>query len=180
MLSNAEQTTWGASGMAVHDREVILLTVRDLLCALPRAAVREILPLPRLWRPPGSPAALAGFANVAGRPLPVVALARLFGFEGEAEAAGLYEHIISVADNARPLGLLVTRVLDLVTITEEPAPVENGETLNGCVAGELRLANGRLVHLLDVQKVLLAEERERLAGFARSADERLADWAMLP
>ncbi len=78
----------------------LLVAIAGTECALPRGAVREILPLPRLWRPPGAPGALAGFLNLAGSAVPVVDLAVLFGLgqPGTAIAAtnraALYRHLI--------------------------------------------------------------------------------------
>ena len=54
----------------------LLLDVAGTPCALPRAAVSEILPLPDLHNPPATGGWLAGFLNLGGAPIPVIDLAR--------------------------------------------------------------------------------------------------------
>ncbi|KMO37951.1 chemotaxis protein CheW [Methylobacterium variabile] len=155
----------------------LLVDVAGTACALPQRSVREILPLPRLWRPPGAPAALAGFLNLAGTALPVLDLAVLFGLGRPATARqALYRHLV-LLQGEPPLALLVDRVADLVRV--EPGQVRavaDAATLNGCVAAEIRLAE-RLVHGLAVDRILLAEEQARLAAQTRDAQARLAEWA---
>ncbi|WP_342636507.1 chemotaxis protein CheW [Methylobacterium nonmethylotrophicum] len=154
-----------------------MVDVAGTPCALPREAVREVLPLPRLWRPPGAPAALAGFLNLAGSAVPVLDLAVLFGL-GRPVAArqALYRHLVLV-HGATPQALMVDRAADVVRVApDQVRPVADAATLNGCVAAEIRLGEG-LVHGLSVDRILLAEERVRLAAQTRDAQARLAEWA---
>ncbi|WP_342778996.1 chemotaxis protein CheW [Methylobacterium terricola] len=146
-------------------------------CALPRRAVREVLPLPRLWRPPGAPAALAGFLNLAGAAVPVLDLAILFGLGRAATArAALYRHLVLLHGDT-PLALMVDRVADVARVApDQVRPVADAATLNGCVAAEIRVGD-RLVHGLAVDRILLAEEEARLAAQTRDAQARLAEWA---
>ncbi|MGY2048805.1 chemotaxis protein CheW [Methylobacterium sp. JK268] len=155
----------------------LVVDVAGTPCAVRREAVREILPLPRLWRPPGVPAALAGFFDLGGRAVPVLDVARLFGLAAEAEGRPmLYRHLLLVGGEA-PLALLVDRVADLVAVPADAvSPVAEGTALNGCVAGEVRIGE-RLLHELAVPRILLAEERARLDVQTRLAQERLAAWA---
>jgi purine-binding chemotaxis protein CheW len=153
----------------------LLIDVAGTGCAVRREAVREILPLPRLWRPPGVPAALAGFFDLGGTAVPVLDLAVLFGLDRpEAGREAVYRHLLLVGG---PLALLVDRVTDLATVPPEAvAPVSEGTSLNGCVAEEIRLG-GRLLHGLALEKILLADERARLDAQTRAAQARLAEWA---
>jgi purine-binding chemotaxis protein CheW len=155
----------------------LLVDVAGTGCALPRRAVREILPLPRLWRPPGAPGALAGFLNLAGSAVPVLDLAVLFGLGRPVSAqAAPYRHLVLLHGEA-PLALLVDRVADVVRVeADRVRPVADAATLNGCIGAEIRLGD-RLVHGLAVDRILLAEERERLTTQTRDAQARLAEWA---
>ncbi|MFE1600599.1 chemotaxis protein CheW [Methylobacterium sp. ID0610] len=154
----------------------LTVDVAGTACAVPREAVREILPLPRLWRPPGVPAALAGFFNLGGAAVPVIDLAALFGLPAEAGRPMVYRHLLMLGAEA-PLALLVDRVSDLVTVAPDAVnPVAPGTALNGCVAAEVRVGE-RLLHGLDIRRILLAEERERLDAQTRAAQARLAEWA---
>ncbi|WP_336487244.1 chemotaxis protein CheW [Methylobacterium nigriterrae] len=150
----------------------LLLDVAGVPCALPRAAVSEILPLPTLFRPPAVGPLLAGFLNLGGAAVPVVDLARLFGLREEPVEPGPYAHLVLGAD--RTTAYLVDRVSDLVTVEARAiGPVSGAETLNGCVEAEISLGE-RLVHALSPARILTAEERGRLDALARAAQERLA------
>jgi purine-binding chemotaxis protein CheW len=155
----------------------LLVDVAGTECALPRRAVREVLPLPRLWRPPGAPAALAGFLNLAGNAVPVLDLAVLFGLGRPAAArAALYRHLVLLHGEA-PLALMVDRVRDFARVAPDGVrPVADAATLNGCVSAEIRVGE-RLVHGLAVERILLAEEQARLAAQTKAAQARLAEWA---
>lgn len=162
--------------------QVIVFDVCGNTCALRRQAVRELLPLPRLWRPPGTPRPVAGFFNLGGVAVPVVRLSVLFGLEMGAADPGteLYRHLILVKGMGRPgLGaLLVDRVLDVVEVDgSRLSPVENAGTLNDCVEAEIDL-NGRLVHLLSLDRILFAEEQQALAALGQDAQNRLREWTV--
>lgn len=163
---------------------LVVFTLAGLRCALRHADVRELLPLPRLWRAPTLPAPVAGFLNLAGEAVPVLDLVRLFGLpEGEDDpAAGLYRHLILLraAPGQTHIALLVTRVLDLVPFAPERLrPVADGATLNGCVEAEFELA-GAFVHLIAVDRLLLEEERQALLGLRAAAEARLEGWRAQP
>jgi purine-binding chemotaxis protein CheW len=183
-LLSGDPTFAGASAftgasLTPGDSQYLVFALSGLRCALPREAVRELLPLPHLSRPPGLPAALAGFANLGGEPLPVLVLSRLLGVGAAAGVDSLYRHIIVVSGTlpGSRAGLLVDRVLNL---TRSPAgslrPVPPEETLNGCVTGAIAMADG-FVHVLDPSRILLAQEQDSLAELTRLARARLDEWA---
>lgn len=156
----------------------LIFALAGLRCALPREAVRELLPLPRLSRPPSMPATLAGFVNLGGEALPVLALRHLLGLTRTAPVEPLYRHII-VAEDTLPgtrVGLLVDRVLDLRPVAaaqRQPVPPE--DSLNGCVVAQLALPEGA-VHVLDPARILMAQEQARLEELTRKAAARLDEW----
>ena len=162
--------------------QIIIFDVCGTACALHRSAVREFLPLPRLWRPPALPRPIAGFFNLGGDAVPVLRLDVLFGLhkgEGEPEA-DLYRHLILIgaSGSAGPSALLVDRVLDVATVNAaQLSEVRQAETLNGCVEAEVTWSD-RLVHLLSAERILLTEEQQALAEFGRQAQSRLNEWAV--
>ena len=165
---------------AAQRRHFVVFDVAASRCALPRAEVRELLPLPRLSRPPGLPKAVAGFLNLAGAAVPVVDAARLLGLasaDDEVEP-GLYQHLILIRRGPGPdVALLVDRVVDVISIAPERlTPISDADTLNGCVAGEIDTGGGP-IHVISGERLFLEEERQALADFAKSAAERLRDWA---
>lgn len=162
--------------------QVIIFDVCGTACAIRRQEVRELLPVPRLWRPPGTPRPVAGFFNLSGTAVPVVRLDIVFGLpkaEDSPEAA-LYSHLMLIEDlSGSGLGaLLVDRVQDVTDVAETAiSPVDQTDTLNGCVEAEIG-HDGRLIHLLSRERILLAEERQALADLGASAQKRLQEWAV--
>ena len=161
--------------------QIIVFDVCGTACALHRSAVREFLPLPRLWRPPSLPRPVAGFFNLGGDAVPVLRLDVLFGLQkGEDNPeADLYRHLILIQTNAAgPVALLVDRVLDVVTVkATQVSGVRQAETLNGCVEAEITWGD-RLVHLLSADRILMTEEQQALAELGRQAQSRLDEWAV--
>ena len=148
----------------------LLLDVAGTPCALPREAVREILPLPRLHEPPASGGPLVGFLNFGGMPVAVVDLARLLGLRETVEPDP-YGHLVQAADGAT--AFLVDRVTDVVRVAADARPVEEARTLNGCVEAEIAVED-RFVHVLSLARLLSVEERARIAALTRMAADRLA------
>lgn len=161
---------WRATG-----QQVVLFEVAGVVCALDRAVVRELLPTARLWRPPATPSTVAGVLDLDGAAVPVLHLNRLLGL-ADSEGDDLYRHLILV-DGAVPglaVALLVDRVLDVVR--PEGRPVAPGHvSLNGCVAAEIA-HRGALVHLVAVDRILMAAEQQGVAELGRAAAARLAEW----
>jgi purine-binding chemotaxis protein CheW len=162
--------------------QIITFDVNGTACALRRDQVRELLPLPRLWRPPALPRPVAGFFNLGGKAVPVIRLDALFGLEENQEGgeAALYRHLIlvQVLGQPAPAALLADRVLDVANIAaDQLSPVREGSSLNGCVEAEITLGS-RLVHLLSLERLLFAEEQQALAELGRHAQNRLGEWTV--
>ncbi|WP_374471427.1 chemotaxis protein CheW [Phenylobacterium sp.] len=153
----------------------ILFRSAGVRWGLAAAGVVEVLPNLPVERPPGSPKALAGYANLAGEPLAVVRLARLFGAE-EPQGDELYHHILRLAASAggARLGLLVERVLDADARADGMGPLSSSQSVNEAVVGNL-VIGADMVPLLDWGRLLLMEERQRIDELATAAAERLAD-----
>ncbi|MCR0982999.1 chemotaxis protein CheW [Roseomonas populi] len=160
---------------------LVLFSVGGALCALPREAVRALLPLPRLDAPPGLPAPLAGFLNLGGAAVPVVALAALLGLPpGEPHP---YRHLILLergrAGAAGPVALLVDRAADVLPAGLPLRPADEGTSLGDTVAGAVELpaeSGGGTAHLLAPERLLMAQEAAILEALARQAQERMARW----
>jgi purine-binding chemotaxis protein CheW len=162
--------------------QIIVFDVCGVACALHRNAVWELLPLPRLWRPPALPRPVAGFFNLSGRAVPVIRLNVLFGLEGDQDnaEAELYRHLILIEGlgQSGPSALLVDRVLDVMKIdSSQLSSVPEGSTLNGCVEAEITVG-GRLIHLLSLERLLFAEEQQALAELGLTAQDRLSEWTV--
>lgn len=151
-----------------------LVTFRlgDESFALPVAAVREVVPIAQLARPPQLPALIEGILNLRGVAVPVLRLDRLLG---QTEIAFGLEASILVMRDQPPLGLLVGPV-DAVRAGDsfQHLPMEGDNSFNGSLVAELVSATGS-AHLLSWPHLLLEAERDRLAEFCARTQARLAE-----
>jgi purine-binding chemotaxis protein CheW len=135
--------------------------------------VREIVPMAELSRPPGSPSILAGFLNLAGQPLPVIRLNRMFGLPDQ--PLGLYTPLLILRGPDQRLALQVDRVSQITAIAAGAIlPAGDHHSFNDCVLGMLRLAD-EVVLLLSLERILLDKERQCIAELEAAEQERLRE-----
>lgn len=139
--------------------------------AIPLDAVREILPLPLLSHPPGIPSFLEGFLNLEGQAVPVLNLARLFRLQGPKTTP--YSHLIVLEKTGAPPAILVDRAAGAREVPKESVmPVGQRRSFNDYLEGDARIGR-QTIHILSVEKLLLEEERNRIAEFQAMEQERL-------
>ena len=114
--------------------------------------VKEVLPRPRLFTLPQLPSAFAGAADVRGRSVPVLDLARAIGHADD--GAGEPAYLVVTEFNRSVQGFLVAGVDRIVNIAVEqiqPPPEPGGEChyLTGVTRHQ-----GELIQLIDVESVL--------------------------
>ncbi len=161
------------SAPAMADR-VLVFMLADHRLALPAACVRECLPLPRLWRRPGLPAAVAGFFSFGRSTLPVLDLARLLGLRFDPtpqDGEGLYRHLLRLDD----VTLLVDRATGFAQATDAPADATPDPWQHGCISRRV-LVEDEPVMLLDPDLILRRDERARLDALAEAARSRAGAW----
>lgn len=143
--------------------------------ALPAAAVRECLPLPRLQRRPGLPPAVAGFFSFGRQMLPVLDLGRLLDLHQDVflpEAGGLYRHLLRLDG----VTLLVDRAIGFAVSTEAPADAAPDRWQHGCVDRRVMVGD-EPVMLLHPERIMQQDERERLDALHEAACRRAQAWA---
>jgi purine-binding chemotaxis protein CheW len=135
---------------------------------LPIAMVREIVRVPEITSVPNAPDYIEGVINLRGRIIPVVDLRKRFGeksFEPNKR-----NRIVVVELESRPIGLLVNSASEVLRIPpseiEEPHNVFKEGELN-YITGVGKL-NGRLILLLDLNRILQRGELYRLEEVADS------------
>jgi purine-binding chemotaxis protein CheW len=169
-------------------RSLFVFELSNRSFALDPAAVARVVALPLLSRPPGTPPLLHGFLNLGGEAVPVLDLRRLLdlagpdgasepGPDGRPPAAGAppdpYAHLIIVKRAPVPLALLVDRAIGLLAVDDEAvSPLQAGQTFNDCAEQSVQLAD-RTVALLSVDRLLLQEERGRIAELQGIEQHRL-------
>lgn len=155
---------------------VVIFRLGGEAFALAVDVVREIVPISWLAAIPRMPSFVQGILNLGGVAIPVLRLDRLFGL-GQGIDFGL-ESSILVTRGSSPMGVLVERVEDVRRVTSfETLDVEASRSFNGCVSAQLVPIGktGEPLSLVSWDKVLLVEERERVAEFQAQSQARLAE-----
>lgn len=136
---------------------------------LPIALVREIVRVPEITFVPNAPEYIEGVINLRGRIIPVVDLRKRFG--EKITEPNKRNRIVVAELEGRRVGLIVNSASEVLKIapSEIEAPHEvfqEGELNYITGVGKLK---GRLVILLDLNRILQRGELRRLDEFAESA-----------
>jgi len=158
----------------VVSRQFVIFHVGKEVFAVRLSAVQEIIRMPNLVKVPMSPPALEGLANLRGSVLPVLNLREIFHFP-----VALHDDStrVVVLDHGRPVGLVVDRMANVVTV--DPDRIEAASKIGaaidtGLLTGMIKSENGQsMVMILDAAKTVEREFR----GVMQSAAERLAQGA---
>lgn len=128
-----------------------------------------------LGRPPGLPSLLEGFLNLRGTVVPILRLDRLFQLQ--LNNPGLYTPLVILRSADYPIGLLVDRVTGVLSVPGEAfLPVREKHCFNDCTEAELVLEqDGGPIHVLSSERLLLEQERCRLAELQSTAQQYLRD-----
>lgn len=115
--------------------------------------VREVMRVPEITRPPELPPSVEGMVSLRGQLVPIVDLVKYAGVQTEAKP----EVMIVTEYNGRTQGFLVEAVdtilrLDWSSIRVPPEMLSSH--IGGLVTAVTELRDGRLVMLMDVEKVL--------------------------
>lgn len=145
---------------------------------LPISMVREIIRVPDITAVPNAPHYIEGVINLRGRIIPVVDLRKRFGeksFEPNKK-----NRVVVVELETRAIGLIVNSASEVLRISpseiEEPNNVfHEGELDYITGVGKLK---GRLVMLLDLNRILQRGELKRLDEAADSAADVLTAGAV--
>jgi purine-binding chemotaxis protein CheW len=134
---------------------------------VPISLVHEIVRVPEITSVPDSPSYVQGVINLRGKIVSVVDLRRRFG---EKEIKTSKKNRILVAETEGKLvGLIVDSASEVLKIPENeielPPVFEQGE--NNYVTGLGKL-NGRLIILVDLNKILQKGELRRLGEMAEA------------
>jgi purine-binding chemotaxis protein CheW len=148
----------GAESAAEDTRQFVIFHIGGERFAVALSDVQEIIRPPTVVHMPLCPGSLEGLANLRGVVLPIVNLRRAFRF---AQAQADDATRVVVLDYGRPVGLVVDRMANVVTIeTEriEPASAIRSALDAEVLEGLIRDADGRsVVMILDCQSIFRRE-----------------------
>jgi purine-binding chemotaxis protein CheW len=172
-VANATSANSGRAKDSESDvvlRQFVIFHVGKELFAVRLSAVQEIIRMPNVVKVPMSPPALEGLANLRGSVLPVLNLREIFNFP---QAMHDDSTRVVVLDHGRPVGLVVDRMANVVTV--DPDRIEAASSIGsaidtGLLTGMIKSENGgAMVMILDTAKTVEREFR----GAIKSAAERL-------
>ncbi len=150
----------------------LLVSVSGVRCGIPASAIREVLHIPELHRPMGTPAIIQGMLQIGDGVVPVLRLDRLFNLPEF--SFGLYSPVIILKNTRIALSVLVESVESLVEISQDQIrPVESDLTFNSCIQAQA-FHGGEAVSLLRIDSILVEEEARILDEFIRWSTNRLA------
>ncbi|MEW6447573.1 MAG: chemotaxis protein CheW [Bacillota bacterium] len=147
---------------AGKEEQVVVFRLDDQTYGLDIAAVSEIIRMEKITHVPRAPEFVEGVINLRGRIIPVIDLRKRFGL-ANAEYTR-QSRIIIVEIAAVTVGMIVDAVLEVLRIpvdSIEPPPA----MVDGVDVAYLRgiaLWEGRMIILLDLDKILAKYEKESL------------------
>jgi purine-binding chemotaxis protein CheW len=150
------------------DLQVVGFRIGRETFGLPIAIVREIVRVPEITSVPNAPEYIEGVINLRGRIIPVVDLRKRFG--QETVTLNKKSRIVVVELGTRAVGLIVNSASEVLRLPpseiEKPSNVfQEGELDYITGVGKLQ---GRLVILLDLNRILQRAELRRLDEFEAS------------
>nr|WP_275690698.1 chemotaxis protein CheW [Gluconacetobacter azotocaptans] len=161
---------------------VVIFQLADVRYALPLPAVRECVPMPALFRPPGTPAPVLGYFRLGAERVVAIDLAVLLGLRpwraaDQAEAATLYHPLLlgPEREGAR-VAYMVDGVLDVRHVSGPVVPPCEGATAGDWLVGEIDLGGGCTAQMMDADRLLMAHEHQRIEHLLAALHERDALW----
>ncbi len=125
--------------------------------------VQEIIRTVDITRVPKSPGFVEGVINLRGKIVPVIDLRKRFGIEKKPYDNETRIVVVELPDKV--VGFLVDRVKEVIRVEKsviEPPPELATNANANYITGVAKLQD-RLLILLDLEKVLSAQEQEHLA-----------------
>ncbi len=140
----------------------VVARVGDALYAFPALQVQRVAMLERLTPVPQAPPFVDGVVYLQGQVVPVVNLRRRFGLERI--PYDLHSRLIVTRSHERVVGFAVDTAREYVTLDDEAIflPPEDLTTAGSAYLSGVALLGERLIFILDVARLLAAEELEPL------------------
>jgi len=154
-------------------QRILVFRLAGQVYGIPLAAVKEIVPMPLLSRPPGLPSVLAGFFNLGGTAIAVLRLDHLFAVPNQTPF--LYTPLLVLQNFGFPLALMVEEVISIDAIRESSIlSAPENSSFNACTEGVAATNEGHVI-ILSPKRILLETEQQSLAALAAVEQTRLAE-----
>ena len=142
--------------------QLVIFQLADELYGVNIHSVESIIKLQTITTVPHAPPFVEGVTNLRGVVLPIIDLRKRFGLEHRGETSET--RIVVLEVEGMQVGMVVDGVKEVLTINEEsvapPSPIVSGID-TAFITGIAKVADD-LIILLDLTKVLNAQEKEKL------------------
>jgi purine-binding chemotaxis protein CheW len=153
----------------ISERQLVVFDLNEEAYGVDIGAVREIIRMQEITRVPRAPRFIEGVINLRGKVIPVVDLRQRFSMP---ETERTEEHRIVVVDvMGQDIGIVVDAVTEVSRVSEAsiepPSSVittEDSDYLTGIVK-----TDSKLIILLDITKVMSADEADKLVEVAEAS-----------
>lgn len=156
------------------EQQYVIFELSDEDYGLEIASVESIIKLQPITSVPHAPDFVEGVTNLRGRVLPVIDLRKRFNVKRDPEdkkERGKETRIIVMIMNGTMLGMIVDAVSEVLRVSEEaiePLPDMTTTINEGFITGVAKLEE-RLVILLDLEKLMTPQQKEKLKRIAETA-----------
>ena len=154
------------SAVVESEEQLVVFELANEVYGVDIGRVQEIIRMTTITRLPRAPEFVEGVINLRGKVIPVVDLKKRFGLRDSEE--GRSSRIVVVDVGQQTLGMVVDGVSEVLRVTkgaiEPPSPVVT--TIESDYIRGIAKLEGRLIILLDLDKVLSWEERRKLMDVA--------------
>jgi len=145
------------------EKQLVIFELGNENFGIDIASVEGIVKLQEITRIPQAPSYMEGITNHRGSVLPVIDLHKRFGIGAHEETADTRIVVAHVGEIK--IGMIVSSVSEVLTIDDsviEPPPPMVSNVNSEFIVGVAKI-DKRLVILLDLAKVLSAEEKSQVA-----------------
>lgn len=141
------------------EKQLVIFELGNEQFGIEIAAVEGIVKMQEITKIPYAPSYMEGITNLRGSVLPVIDLKKRFGMEPQDQTSET--RIITVNMDSIKMGMIVSAVSEVLTIEDsviEPPPPMVSNINSEFITGIAKI-NSRLVILLDLARILSAEEK---------------------
>lgn len=144
------------------EEQLVIFELANEVYGVDISRVQEIIRMTTITRLPRAPEFVEGVINLRGKVIPVVDLKKRFGLEEGERTKSSRIVVVDVGDHT--IGMVVDAVSEVLRVlteaVEPPSPVVT--TIESDYIRGIAKVDGRLIILLDLNKVLSWEEKKKL------------------
>lgn len=148
------------------EEQLVVFELANEVYGVDISRVQEIIRMTTITRLPRAPEFVEGVINLRGKVIPVVDLKKRFGLEQGERTKSSRIVVVDVGDHV--IGMVVDAVSEVLRVpteaVEPPSPVVT--TIESDYIRGIAKVEGRLIILLDLDRVLSWEEKKKLREVA--------------